>query len=486
MAKKRAKELRKYRSPGPGQYNPASDPKAKKGDKNQGSAFISKSKRSVEGLGAIETGDPGSYDPYTLKDLASTSKKSFAKSNLSGQGDFGGMEKRELAIDILGESTPGPGAYNGDAMMRNGKVAALSALDSSEKMPMSAFKSTTAQRGKTSNQQVPGAGAYTPNFKAVESNALNPAMHIKAKGKRFEAVKQITDPMVGPGSYESHLERSIQVSTSKAVSKASRANPGFGTLTLAHDLPFVDAVQDAMDDPGPGAYENNKSTFGGDGHRSAFKSGTTRDVKDLGKTDTGDPGSYDPYTLTDLASTSKKSFAKSLRTGKGDFGGMEKRELAIDIMGESTPGPGAYNGDAMMRNGKVAALSALDSSEKMPMSAFKSKSAQREKALNQHVPGAGAYTPNWRSVEDSRMSSNTGASMKGKGTRFVGSSKLERDQAAEPGPGAYETEILRTGGRSNLSAWDTGELMPSGAFASDTIRTMPWPETNGIIAKPAS
>ena len=71
--------------------------------------------------------------------------------------------------------------------------------------------------------------------------------------------------MVGPGSYESHLEGSLQVSVSKAVSKASRANPGFGTLTLAHDLPFVDAVQDAMDDPGPGAYEAPKSTLNGGG-----------------------------------------------------------------------------------------------------------------------------------------------------------------------------------------------------------------------------
>jgi len=358
-------------------------------------------------------------------------------------------------------------------------------MDSGEKMPMSSFKSTTVQRAKVLNQHVPGAGAYTPNMTAIESNATNPAAYIQAKGERFTAVKQVTDPMVGPGSYDSHLERSIQVSTSKAVSKASRANPGFGTLTLAHDLPFLDAVQDAMDDPGPGAYENNKSTLGGDGHKSAFKSGTQRGLKELGAMAMGDPGSYDPYTVTDLASTSKKSFGRSNRAGMGDFGGTEKRELAVEIMGEATPGPGAYNGDRMMRTGKVAALSAMDSGEKMPMSSFKSTTVQRAKVLNQHVPGAGAYTPNFQSTQDARMSTNSGASMRGKGQRFVGATKLERDQAAEPGPGAYETEILRTGGRSNLSAWDTGELMPAAAFASDTIRTMPWPETNGIVAKPA-
>jgi len=295
------------------------------------------------------------------------------------------------------------------------------------------------------------------------------------------AIKQVTDAMVGPGAYESHLERSIQVSTSKAVSKASRANPGFGTLTLAHDLPFLDAVQDAMDDPGPGAYENNKSTLlsTGGGHKSAFKSGTNRGVAALGAAESGDPGSYDPYTVTDLASTSKKSFGKSNRSGQGDFGGKEKRELNIELMGEATPGPGAYNGDKMLRSGKSGELSALDTGERMPMSSFKSTSAQREKATNQHVPGAGAYTPNHAFVQDSRMAANSGAGMRGKGPRFVGANKLERDQSSEPGPGAYETEILRTGGKSALSAWDTGELMPAAAFASDTIREMPWPSTSG-------
>ena len=238
--------------------------------------------------------------------------------------------------------------------------------------------------------------------------------------------------------------------------------------------------------PGPGSYSPSASTLkkGDKNQSSAFVSKSKRGLKELGAADQGDPGNYDPYTLKDLASSSKKSFAKSNRSGQGDFGGKEKRELAMDILGEATPGPGAYNGDVMMRNGKVAALAALDSGEKMPMSSFKSKSAQREKSENQHVPGAGAYTPNFTLLQDARMSQNAGAGMRGKGPRFVGSTKLEKDQSAEPGPGAYETEILRTGGKSALSAMDTGELMPSAAFASDQIREMPWPTTNGIVSKP--
>ena len=238
--------------------------------------------------------------------------------------------------------------------------------------------------------------------------------------------------------------------------------------------------------PGPGAYSPANDPRGKKGDKnasSAFVSKSKRLVGGLGADGSGDPGSYDPYTLKDLASTSKKSFAKSNRSGQGDFGGKEKRELSIEVMGEATPGPGAYNGDVMMRNGKVAALAALDTGERMPMSSFKSKTEQRMKQPNTHVPGAGAYSPNHAVTQDSRMSTNSGAAMRSKGSRFVGSSKLERDQSAEPGPGAYETEILRTGGRSNLSAWDTSELMPASAFASDTIREMPWPTNNGIVAK---
>jgi hypothetical protein len=74
--------------------------------------------------------------------------------------------------------------------------------------------------------------------------------------------------------------------------------------------------------------------------------------------------------------------------------------------------------------------------------------------------------------------------MKAKGTRFSGADKWAREQATEPGPGAYETEILRTGGRSALSAYDTGEQMPSGAFASDTIRDLPWPSASHPASSP--
>jgi len=475
-ARKKSKEMRRAKSPGPGQYNPQAIGK-KDASKASSSSFQSKTKRLVQDLGSMDMGDPGSYDPYTLKELASTSKKSFAKSNRSGAGNFGTREQRQMRVDIMGEATPGPGEYNGDLMMRTGKKANLSAFDSSEKYPSSSFQSKSAKVGKVTNEHVVGPGAYTPSMTSIEPAAHNPAMHFKAQGTRFEAVKPVTDAMVGPGAYESHMEGSLATSVQKSVSKASRANPGFGTLMPAHELPFLDEVQDAQDMPGPGAYEAPKSSIDVDGHSSAFKSASQRSnvTNASGSLDaTGDPGAYDPHTHTELASTSKKSFGRSNRAGMGDFGGKEQRLMRVDIMGESTPGPGAYNGDQMMRTGKKANLSALDSSEKMPMSSFKSTSSKVAKEGNMQVPGAGAYTPNMTAIE--ARPTNPAHTLKAQGSRFKGGDSFERAQASEPGPGAYETEILRTGGRSALSAYDTGEQMASAAFASDTIRNMPWPE----------
>ena len=185
--KKRQFEARRALTPGPGSYTPAKESSvssSKKGSGAGSASFASKTIRiGKEKMDAA--GDPGSYDPYVLKELAVTSKKSASKAMKAGQGSFGTKHQRKLAIDIMGESTPGPGAYNGDVMMKNGMKANLSAMDTGEKMPSSAFKSKSAQREKSEDNKVPGAGAYSPSFTAIEKKPSNPANSMKAKASRF-------------------------------------------------------------------------------------------------------------------------------------------------------------------------------------------------------------------------------------------------------------------------------------------------------------
>lgn len=187
--KKRQFESRKAQTPGPGSYSPASKGPGVSSKKGQSvgssAAFASKSKR-ISSEKADDKGDPGAYDPYVLKELAITSKKSASKSMKAGAGAFGAKQNRKMQIDIMGEATPGPGAYNGDQMMRSGKKANLSAFDTGERMPSSSFKSTSAKVAKPPSLQVPGAGAYTPQFSAMEPNKRNPANGMKAKGQRFK------------------------------------------------------------------------------------------------------------------------------------------------------------------------------------------------------------------------------------------------------------------------------------------------------------
>ena len=222
---------------------------------------------------------------------------------------------------------------------------------------------------------------------------------------------------------------------------------------------------------GPGAMASSKKGGSTSGSAS-FASKSKRSDFTKVQEGQGDPGAYDPALVRNLASTSKKSASKNNRAGSGSFGTQQQRKIAIEIMGESTPGPGAYNGGARMRNGKVASLAAMDSGEKMPSSSFHSKSAQREKSQNLHVPGAGAYTPNWTACEKNVV--NPASGFKARGARFSGADSWERAQKTEPGPGAYEVEVLRSGTRSSVSAVVGGAVSREVGFGTDSIRELPW------------
>jgi hypothetical protein len=222
---------------------------------------------------------------------------------------------------------------------------------------------------------------------------------------------------------------------------------------------------------GPGASASSKRTTSTSGSAS-FASKSRRSDFTKVQEGQGDPGAYDPALTKTLASTSKKSASRNNRAGTGAFGTQQQRKIAIEIMGEATPGPGAYNGGERMRNGKVGALAAMDTGERMPSSSFHSKSAQREKAQNLHVPGAGAYTPNWTACEKNTV--NPASAFKARGARFQGADTWERAQKTEPGPGAYEIEYLRSGARSSVSGVVGGTVSRQVGFGTDSVRELPW------------
>ena len=203
--------------------------------------------------------------------------------------------------------------------------------------------------------------------------------------------------------------------------------------------------------PGPGAYSVNMPRSAR-GYVSAFKSGSRR--LNMDGEGTGDPGAYDAYAAREMAAVSGLSFGRSNRSGSGAFGASSARDMKLDIMGEDTPGPGTYR-DQRRELGKELFT-------KGPSSAFRSSSAQRARVRAQDNPGAGAYDVNLGAVEPG--SANGGASMRSRQERFR-DEKQNTENAV--GPGSYE------GGRSKTIAGGALESINMGgsaAFRSDTVR----------------
>jgi len=287
-------------SPGPGAYDPK--PTSALGQshrKGQTSSFKSSSERPLGINGpksADKTGDPGQYDPHSSYTMAG--KKSFGyeetpsasalekmknrpKKSGGKLGAFGGgSAKRELRMDLMGESTPGPGSYMPASTF--GKHAVSKEAQMQRSRPTSAFKSMSLQRARPHNEAVPGPGTHTPNHGSIEKNRTNPGSSLSSKSKRIGAGgvgspdAVATDSDIGPGAYEAHLHKSMAKSIAKKVEMMSRQNPGFGIAGPAHELPHEQTVEDDQDLPGPGKYESKLVEGAANGHSSSFKLPTKR------------------------------------------------------------------------------------------------------------------------------------------------------------------------------------------------------------------
>jgi len=181
-------------------------------------------------------GDPGAYDPFTNSEIVASASFTFNRTSKP----FMATSTRELGMQLFGEDAPGPGAYQ----------AAESAKKQYPQVDpnVSVFRSGSLQRPKN-DTPVPGSGTYSPNMASIYSNQRDSGAQMRSAGGRFREDQIMTEPIVGPGSYE-QLEGSLYIDAQKSVSKTSKLRPAFGTTSSQNALPFL-----PQDTPGPGSYE---------------------------------------------------------------------------------------------------------------------------------------------------------------------------------------------------------------------------------------
>jgi len=220
-------------TPGPGSYNWDKLKSEGVTELAGSAAFRSGSKKEVD---LEPQGDPGAYDAFTNSDIVASA--SFTHNRTSKP--FMATSTRELAMQLYGEDAPGPGAYQ--------------AAESQKKQypqvdpNISVFRSGSLQRPKN-DTPVPGSGTYSPNMSSVYANQRDSGAQMRSAGGRFREDQSMTEPIVGPGSYE-QLEGSLYIDAQKSVSKTSKLRPAFGTTSSQNALPFL-----PQDTPGPGSYE---------------------------------------------------------------------------------------------------------------------------------------------------------------------------------------------------------------------------------------
>jgi len=206
-------------TPAPGAY----DPKRLATDSEQlagTTAFKSKSDRKADST-LREQGDPGSYNPYDNRSMASNASRSFNRSQQTGAGGFGSKVKRaELSTP---NEAPGPGTY--DAKLPS----------SPEAKQGSAFASNTKRGAYLGKSQTPGSGEYDP----ADVTARTPGgdSMFKNKDDRFKKSLELEYAAhVAPGSYSSDghtIEKKVRQSRGK-VSSAFASTSLRGDMFMGH------------------------------------------------------------------------------------------------------------------------------------------------------------------------------------------------------------------------------------------------------------
>ena len=181
-------------------------------------------------------GDPGAYDPYMNADLVASASFTHNKT----AKPFMQTSSRELAMQLYGEDSPGPGAY----MAADAAKKQYPAVDPN----ISVFRSGSLQRPKN-DTSVPGSGTYSPNMQSIYANQRDSGAQMRSAGGRFREEASMTEPIVGPGAYE-QLDGSLYIDAQKSLSRSSKLRPSFNSTAVQRALPNY-----GQDTPGPGSYE---------------------------------------------------------------------------------------------------------------------------------------------------------------------------------------------------------------------------------------
>ena len=227
--------------------------------------------------------------------------------------------------------------------------------------------------------------ALLPSYVLVERGTANMAgANMASRSHRFGPPNRSDlGSGLGPGEYSTHYG-SMAHTLSRNLASMSRAGAGFGTKGAARELLRV--TKDQMDLPGPGAYRETALSV--KGHNPLAKSPSwafkSTSLKASLVEPTGDPGAYSPSTnrfaasdamAGQVAGPASGSFARPTRNGAGSFGATAARSPGdwLVVLGEDTPGPGAY--------------AHRPRSAPMPSAAFRSSSAQRPRIMLQGSTG---------------------------------------------------------------------------------------------------
>lgn len=190
----------------------------------------------------------------------------------------------------------------------------------------------------------------------------------------------------------------------------------------------------------------------------------------------------------DPATPSKTLPAGRVKTKDGSsrkspaFGGTAKRDARFELTGEGSPGPGSYLPASTFARAASPTGSKSAKARGTQSSSFRSGSAQRPRALNLHVPGAGAYTPVRTSIEPGAR--NPGSGLVSKGNRFGDRTcNIAASETEHIGPGEYESQDHRSVKESITKSLKANSRANPG-FGRGSSRKLPHEEALEADIKP--